>query len=230
MLAVRLKRGAQYVDGEARCAYIFSRYAGDASPPSGVTRNSPALFFFMARRLSRSPESRLPKKQYSKPPLDFEEQVERLKASGMSFDDEPTAIRFLSRVSYFRLSAYWYPFRLRDRDRILDAFIEGVDFSHVVGLYRFDRELRACLGRALERLEIAVRTQITYHLAHMAGAPLPTWIARIFVIPTTTSRRSTSSRGTWRNRRGRRARSPNIMRESTRATPIEFRSGWPPKQ
>ena len=48
---------------------------------------------------------------YQKPFLSFEAQLQLLKARGLGVTDEATAVDYLRRIGYYRLSAYWYPFR-----------------------------------------------------------------------------------------------------------------------
>lgn len=48
---------------------------------------------------------------YSRPWKSFSEQLELLKSRGMVVTDEASALDYLERVGYYRLSAYWYPFR-----------------------------------------------------------------------------------------------------------------------
>lgn len=71
----------------------------------------------------------------------------------------------LNTVNYYRLSGYWHPF-LKGGDR----FVEGTDFSLVWSRYLFDRKLRLLAMDALERVEVAVRTSISYHHAIDHGA------------------------------------------------------------
>lgn len=42
---------------------------------------------------------------YDKPPISFQQQVEKLKTRGMQFKSESTAIQHLSNISYYRLRA-----------------------------------------------------------------------------------------------------------------------------
>lgn len=51
--------------------------------------------------------------RYSKPPLTFEQQADKLLQRGMTGDRNLIVSRLRS-VSYFRLSGYWYPFRQPD--------------------------------------------------------------------------------------------------------------------
>ncbi len=100
---------------------------------------------------------------YEKPPLTIEQQVAQLKQRGMIFTDEREAARILARLNYYRLTAYWYPFYSDSHAR---EFQPGTRFDDVVAHYEFDRRLRLRVMDAVERFEIALRTQFAYQLAH----------------------------------------------------------------
>lgn len=51
---------------------------------------------------------------FDRPWKSFEEQLALLKMRGMVVTDETAALDYLERVGYYRLSAYWYPFRMSD--------------------------------------------------------------------------------------------------------------------
>ena len=115
----------------------------------------------------------MPLTPYTKPSLTFSEQVNHLKNKGMLFKDKPFAESTLANISYYRLSAYWYPFRLRDRafpQQVLDKFEEDTFFEDALSLYETDRKLRSLVIDAIERVEVSVRTQFTYHIGHKYGA------------------------------------------------------------
>ncbi len=108
---------------------------------------------------------------YQKPALTFEEQLKLLKERGLIVNDDQEALAQLSTISYYRLSAYWYPFRVRDNNGIIQSeFIEDANFNDIIKLYEFDRHLRLLLIDAIERVEIHIRTLMTYHLGHEYGA------------------------------------------------------------
>jgi abortive infection bacteriophage resistance protein len=110
------------------------------------------------------------KLQYSKPPLSFEKQLELLIRRGLIVHSKQLALSKLSIISYYRLSAYWYPFRKRNANKqITDTFIAGTTFKECIRLYEFDRQLRVLMLDAIERIEVAIRTKITYFFAHMYG-------------------------------------------------------------
>lgn len=108
---------------------------------------------------------------YVKPPLTFAQQITRLEKKGMFFEDKNLAEAKLASISYYRLSGYWYPFRIRNEQNVVTSqFQGGTNFNEVLSLYEFDRKLRSLVLDAIERVEIAVRTQFTYQMGHKYGA------------------------------------------------------------
>lgn len=107
---------------------------------------------------------------YNKPPLIYREQVELLKSRGVSFADEQEAEMHLANISYYRLSAYMLPYKKKVGGDIIDQFKEGTTWEMIYRLYAFDRKLRLIVFDAIERLEIAIRTQIIYQLSHKYGS------------------------------------------------------------
>lgn len=101
---------------------------------------------------------------YTKPALTFDEQMDLLRQRGLAIPDADRSKRWLQKVSYYRLSAYCLPFKDGE------AFRAGTDFNDVAGLYIFDRKLRLLVLDAIERIEVAIRTAITYEIAHAYGA------------------------------------------------------------
>lgn len=109
--------------------------------------------------------------QYNKPALTFEDQLKKLEHYGLIISNKKNAVQQLSCISYYRLSSYWYPFRQRDKQgKVTNQFEPGAAFEQVLKLYEFDRKLRSLVLDAIERVEVAIRTQITYHMAHTYGA------------------------------------------------------------
>ena len=108
--------------------------------------------------------------QYNKPPLTYKEQVRLLKSRGVRFADEQEAENQLANISYYRLSAYMLPYKMKVEGDIVDLFKEGTTWEKIYRLYAFDRKLRLIVFDAIERLEIAIRTQIIYQLSHKYGS------------------------------------------------------------
>jgi len=104
--------------------------------------------------------------KYDKPPLTFDEQVRHLLDLGLQGD--PAVMRkHLASVNYYRLSGYLYPYRSTDNK----SFLPGTDFDTVWQHYAFDRRLRLLIMDAIERIEIALRTQLAYHHASIYKDP-----------------------------------------------------------
>lgn len=113
----------------------------------------------------------MPKQFYPKRALSFPEQILHLESNGMAFFDKELALKELASISYYRLSGYWYPFRVRNKlGNVTDEFELGTSFSSTTALYEFDRKLRGLVLDAIERIEVAVRTQFTYHIGRKYGA------------------------------------------------------------
>lgn len=102
--------------------------------------------------------------RYLKQALSFEDQANRLIGRGLKAERNEL-IRRLSAVSYYRLSGYLYPFRKQDSD----DYEDGASLEIVWDRYCFDRRLRVLFLDVIERVEVAVRTQLVYHFAHAHG-------------------------------------------------------------
>ena len=105
---------------------------------------------------------------YSKPAVSIPDQITKLKARGLAIGDEAFAIHCLSNISYYRLRAYTYPFQ--DNTQPNHPFIVPVTFEQIIELYVFDRKLRSLVFDAMEKIEIAMRTQIIHQFAIPYGS------------------------------------------------------------
>ncbi len=103
--------------------------------------------------------------EYKKPSLTIEEQVNLLKNKGLIFSNEEDAKNILSNISYYRISAYTTPFKKIVKDEIQKEFRDNTSWDMVYRLYKFDRKLRILIFDAIERIEVAVRTQIINKLS-----------------------------------------------------------------
>ncbi len=102
--------------------------------------------------------------KYTKPPLTFQEQVELLRSRGLIITDDAKTITILQNINYYRLSAYFPPFQTEK-----DVFDEGTTLDAILCLYEYDRRLQNLILEASANIEISVRTQLAYHLAHNYG-------------------------------------------------------------
>jgi len=106
--------------------------------------------------------------RYRKPPLSIPEQVTLLESRGLLIPDHAKASHYLSNISYYRLRAYTYPFQ--DNRNPRHPFHAGITFDRVLDNYLFDKSLRVLVFDAIERIEIALRTQIIHQFALSFGS------------------------------------------------------------
>lgn len=106
--------------------------------------------------------------QYTKPALPIPDQIRLLQSRGLNITDLAQAESYLSHISYYRLRAYTYPFQ--DNTNANHPFHPGVSFDDVLDIYRFDRKLRILVFDAIERIEVALRTQIIYQCSLVHGS------------------------------------------------------------
>ena len=106
--------------------------------------------------------------------ITLEEQIKKLKSRGIIVNDVEKAKEILFDIGYYRLGFYTFPFeksypRLANRNH---EFKVGTQFESVVQLYYFDYDLRKLLLNALTRIEVNIRTRITYLCSnHYANDP-----------------------------------------------------------
>ena len=119
------------------------------------------IFGFVALRCAVS-------RRFNKPSLSFTQQIAHLEAAGMIVADHACAEEWLRHVSYYRLSGYWHVWKDRTSPGAT-RFVAGADFDQACALYAFDRDLRRIVGDAIEHVEVALRGNWAYQLAHRGG-------------------------------------------------------------
>jgi abortive infection bacteriophage resistance protein len=100
-----------------------------------------------------------------KPPTTYKEQLEKLSLRGCRIPNIDACENILSRINYYRLSAYFLPFKKSD-----GTYVYGTDFNTVYQIYEFDRKLRNLLFGVIEEIEIYLRAKFAYYHAHKYGA------------------------------------------------------------
>ena len=103
--------------------------------------------------------------KYTKPPLTFEEQADLLIQRGLVVQNRQGLIEKLRVVNYYRLSAYWIPFRQPN-----ETLRPATTLELVWNRYTFDRQLRLLVMDAVERVEVAFRTRMAELHASKHGA------------------------------------------------------------
>ncbi len=105
---------------------------------------------------------------YSKPPLSYDNQLDKLIGRGLIVADREKAIHLLTTLSYYRLSGYLYPMLQEPKSEHL--FKEGSTFENAFRIYCFDRELKQLLSSEIEKIEVSFRSLITYVLSNKYDA------------------------------------------------------------
>lgn len=100
-----------------------------------------------------------------KKPTTYAQQLEILKKRGCVIENETWALEVLKNINYYRLSAYFIPFKKDE-----NTYFEGTTFENVYHIYEFDRKLRSLIFSMLEEIEILLRTRISYFFSHKYGA------------------------------------------------------------
>lgn len=102
-----------------------------------------------------------------KEPTTFAEQLALIREKGfiISEKQERGCIEFLQKTNYYRFSAYFLPFRKKD-----GMFFPNIAFTRVQRIYEFDSLLRGLVFLIIEDIEINLRTQLAYYVAHKYGA------------------------------------------------------------
>ena len=101
-----------------------------------------------------------------KKPTTFEEQLLLLEKKNIIIDDKEACLDFLSKTNYYRLSGYYLPFIKKENNK---CFID-VSFNRLKNIYTFDSELRNLISSVIEKIEVHIRTQLTYHHSHTYGS------------------------------------------------------------
>lgn len=101
--------------------------------------------------------------KYFKPATTYEQQADLLLQRGLAANRD-VLLRRLQSVGYYRLCAYWHPFKRPD-----DSFEPGTNFDTIWQRYTFDRQLRLLVMDGIERVEVAVRTVLLTELALRGG-------------------------------------------------------------
>lgn len=103
-------------------------------------------------------------KRKVKSPKTFTEQIEILERKNLIVADKERAREVLSRVNYYRLSAYTLTLKTNDR------FHDGATFEDLYKLYEFDSHFRYLILELLGIVETTFRTQLSYFHAHKYGS------------------------------------------------------------
>lgn len=99
--------------------------------------------------------------KYNKLPIDFSEQLLKLREKGMVITNDNKVLEQLGSISYFRLASYWHSMEI-DIDSDNHQFLPNTHFEDVIALYLLEEELRALIFTAIQNIEIALRTRVIH--------------------------------------------------------------------
>lgn len=99
-----------------------------------------------------------------KMPFTYQDQIEAIKQKGCNVEDDDFCLEVLKNIGYYRLSAYFLPFKKDQQTNI------KFTFNNVCRLYEFDRELRNLLFKTIEVVEVKARTVFSHYFAFKYGA------------------------------------------------------------
>lgn len=107
--------------------------------------------------------------RYTKQAMTLAQQIQTLQNRGLIIADTDKAEQALDAISYFRLADYWYHL---EADHHTHQFLSDCHFEEVQACYYFDKDLKALLFKAIQTIEVAVRSKIIKHFAPTCG---PFW-------------------------------------------------------
>lgn len=93
---------------------------------------------------------------------DYPELIRILKDRGLVISCPNEAIKFLQKVHYYRLSAYFIPFQYSKESEQKDLFKDNPTFDDIKNLYHFDCKLRRLFFSYLETFELILRAQLSH--------------------------------------------------------------------
>jgi abortive infection bacteriophage resistance protein len=94
----------------------------------------------------------------------YDEQLELLRQRGLVILNTPKAKEILSYLNYYTFTGYLHGFKV-------DAYQYqvGISFERITRIIEFDRRFRSILMYAVEMIEHALKTKVTYNYAHCYG-------------------------------------------------------------
>ena len=97
--------------------------------------------------------------------LTFEEQLHCIENKGFIISDKDKCLKFLEKVNYYKISAYFTLFKDKT-----GKYKSNIDFECVYKMYEFDRKIRNLIFSVIEEIELHLRAQLAYYHANRYGA------------------------------------------------------------
>ena len=101
--------------------------------------------------------------------LSWQEQLDLFKSRGMKVTDND--VDKIKNISYYRLKEFARPLStISKKDGVTSISYNGVEFKEVLTRYYQDKNLRIYLLHAIEKIEVSIKTRISYVLGKKYGA------------------------------------------------------------
>lgn len=97
-------------------------------------------------------------------PTTYKEQIEKLRSRGCIINDDVACEAILKNIGYYRLSAYFLPFKTSD-----GKYRGGISFARIYYIYEFDRKLRNLIFSAIEVIEVSLKSKLSYFHSQKYG-------------------------------------------------------------
>lgn len=108
--------------------------------------------------------------KYEKSWKSIDEQADLLiRSKGLECSDKNKLKEALINIGYYRLSAYWFPYKITDESGNT-RFRKGTTFNVIYRTYEFDRRLRLSIFNAISVIEIYLRSRLAYLMSISNGA------------------------------------------------------------
>ena len=106
--------------------------------------------------------------EYTKPWMSIDDQVEFLTKKGLACDSPEKLRARLITIGYYRLSAYWFPYKIVDTSGDT-VFRAGTSFEYIMRTYDLDSSLRLLIFEAVGKVEVFLRSRLAYFAAGENG-------------------------------------------------------------
>ncbi|MFW3589353.1 Abi family protein [Vagococcus fluvialis] len=98
--------------------------------------------------------------------LDFEKQLDLFEDRGMVVSNREKALVKLETIGYYKIKEFSYPLALSEDPLSFD----NVNFNDIVTRYYQDKNLRIYLLHAIEKIEVSIKTRLSYVIGKKYGA------------------------------------------------------------
>ncbi|BDD37951.1 Abi family protein [Streptococcus ruminantium] len=103
--------------------------------------------------------------------LEWEKQIDLFKQRGMDIGDAKLNQEKLQHISYYRLKEFARPLaKISKKNGYTDISYDGITFKQVLTRYYQDKNLRINLLHAIEKIEVSLKTKVSYILGKNYGA------------------------------------------------------------